>query len=145
MKTINFEDYFNQVKQDPKYFDVFNKYNIGLEIGNMVFRARLFKGVTQDELAKSIGTKQSSIARLEKGRNLPSLTFLQKIAEAFGTYLLAPKFAFFERSITFSETKNFNVNTNIIINQSNTDRNTDTDVFALNTNKTEATKFLYNY
>ncbi len=46
--------------------------------------ARIKKGLTQKEIAKRIGTKQSAIARLESGNVNPSLEFLQKIAQVMG-------------------------------------------------------------
>lgn len=50
--------------------------------------ARLKKGLTQGELARKLGTKQSAIARLESGNFNPTLEFLQKIADALGTRLV---------------------------------------------------------
>lgn len=46
--------------------------------------ARIKKGITQKELAKKIGTKQSAIARFESGNVNSSLGFLEKMAEAMG-------------------------------------------------------------
>ena len=40
---------------------------------------RLQQGLTQAELAKMIGTKQSAISRLERGTYNPTLGFLYKI------------------------------------------------------------------
>lgn len=46
--------------------------------------ARTKKGITQKELAKKIGTKQSAIARFEAGIVNPSLGFLEKMADVMG-------------------------------------------------------------
>ncbi len=48
---------------------------------------RLERGVTQAELAKKIGTKQSAISRFESGSENPTLEFLRKIADAIGVHL----------------------------------------------------------
>lgn len=48
---------------------------------------RLHRGVTQAELAKKIGTKQSVISRFESGTENPSLAFLRKITNALGAKL----------------------------------------------------------
>lgn len=48
---------------------------------------RLHSGVTQAELAKKIGTKQSVISRFESGTENPSLAFLRKITDALGAEL----------------------------------------------------------
>ncbi len=52
-----------------------------------IIEKRLAKGYTQAVLAQKIGTKQSSIARLESGSYNPSLVFLEKIAKALDTKL----------------------------------------------------------
>jgi ribosome-binding protein aMBF1 (putative translation factor) len=44
--------------------------------------ARVRAGLTQEQLARRMGTKQSAIARLESGRILPSIPTLKKLAEA---------------------------------------------------------------
>jgi transcriptional regulator with XRE-family HTH domain len=43
--------------------------------------------LTQKDLAKLIGTKQSNISRFESGSYNPSLEFLNKIAQAMGKEL----------------------------------------------------------
>jgi len=47
-----------------------------------IIKQRTKKGLTQADLAKKIGTKQSAISRLERGTYNPSLAFLKKIAKA---------------------------------------------------------------
>ncbi|MDP3941518.1 MAG: helix-turn-helix transcriptional regulator [bacterium] len=51
-------------------------------IVSQIIEARLKRGITQAQLAKKIGTKQSAIARLESGNTNPSLAFLEKLAQA---------------------------------------------------------------
>lgn len=70
------------------------------EVANLITEARYFSGLTQKQLAEIVGTQQPSIARIEKGLALPSLSFLLKIAKAMGTYLIAPKFGFMEERTT---------------------------------------------
>ena len=53
-----------------------------LEPGYQIARLRLLRGLTQAELASRVGTRQPSIARLENGSSVPSLSFLERIAEA---------------------------------------------------------------
>lgn len=48
---------------------------------------RLRCGVTQAELAKKVGTKQSVISRFESGTENPTLGFLRKITDALGAQL----------------------------------------------------------
>ena len=49
-----------------------------------VARRRIRRGLTQKQLAELVGTKQSSIARLERGTTPPNLSFLSKVAAALG-------------------------------------------------------------
>ena len=64
-----------------------NKYDLALEIASMITEARIVRGITQKKLAKLVGTGQSSIARAENGAYLPSLSFLNRIAEKLNTEL----------------------------------------------------------
>lgn len=49
--------------------------------------ARKEKDLTQEELAKKVGTKKSNISRFESGRYNPSLDFLIKVAGSLGKEL----------------------------------------------------------
>lgn len=51
---------------------------------SQLIAGRIKKGITQKELARQMGTTQSSIARLEGGDINPSLGFLEKIASVMG-------------------------------------------------------------
>lgn len=57
---------------------------LGFEFAMVEFiiEKRLQHGLTQAELARKIGTKQSAIARLESGTSNPTVGFLEKIAKA---------------------------------------------------------------
>lgn len=47
-----------------------------------IIGARMKKKMSQEDLAKKVGTKQSAIARLESGNTNPTIDFLEKIAQA---------------------------------------------------------------
>jgi len=57
------------------------------ELIQMIIEKRLKQGLTQAQLARKLGTKQSAISRLERGTVNPSLAFLQKLAKALKTEL----------------------------------------------------------
>lgn len=52
-----------------------------------ILEARMKKGMTQAQIAKKMGTTQSSIARVESGKSHPTIPFLQRLADATGTRL----------------------------------------------------------
>lgn len=52
------------------------------ELARMLITKRIEKGLTQGELARKIGTKQSAISRLESGGYNPSFALIKKVAEA---------------------------------------------------------------
>jgi transcriptional regulator with XRE-family HTH domain len=52
-----------------------------------VYTLRTRAGLTQTELARCMGTTQSSIARIESGGSLPTLVMLSRLAHATGSTL----------------------------------------------------------
>ncbi|MCK5466397.1 helix-turn-helix transcriptional regulator [Candidatus Parcubacteria bacterium] len=98
---MNFETFKKELLKNDKFKkEYYRKDDIAFDISEMIVSARIKKGMTQKELARKIGTKQSSIARLESGNFLPSIKFLQKIAKAFDTILLPPKLDLLENKNT---------------------------------------------
>jgi DNA-binding XRE family transcriptional regulator len=67
-----------QQLKDPEFVAAANE----LEPGYQIARLRIQRGLTQAELAEMVGTRQPSIARLENGSSVPSLSFLDRIATA---------------------------------------------------------------
>ena len=55
------------------------------EIARELIAARIRAGLTQAELAGRMQTTQSTIARIESGRTLPSIRTLSRYAEATGS------------------------------------------------------------
>lgn len=87
---VEYEKWRDQQMQDPEFLAELEK----LEPGYQVARLRVRLGLTQAQLAERVGTKQPSIARLESGTSSPSLSFLEKVAEALGAEMkinLIPK------------------------------------------------------
>jgi len=81
--NVRFEDWEAKKLQDPKFQSAVEE----LEPAYQITRLRILRGLTQAELARRVGTKQSSIARLESGRTEPSLSFLRRTVEALGGHL----------------------------------------------------------
>ena len=78
---MKFKNYLEEQLKNPEIKAEYDKLTPEYEIISAVIKSRLEKGISQTELAKSIGTDQSRISRLEKGTLNPSLDFLKRIAE----------------------------------------------------------------
>lgn len=57
------------------------------ELAELVYAMRTRAGLTQTELARRVGTTQSSVARVEGGGGMASVDMLARIARATGTPL----------------------------------------------------------
>jgi DNA-binding XRE family transcriptional regulator len=78
VSTYTFEDWQKEQLRDPEFVAEVQ----ALEPGYQIARLRIAHGLTQTQLAKMVGTKQPSIARLEKGETSPDLAFLKRLARA---------------------------------------------------------------
>lgn len=56
-------------------------------IGEIVRDARLYRGLTQKELARELGITQQSISSIESGRNTPNVYTLFQIGKALKLHL----------------------------------------------------------
>lgn len=80
---MDFEQYLKQeLENDCALRDEFNALQPEYEIIRKLIKTRIEYGLTQKELAKKCGIKQSNISRLESGKANPTIKFLQKIAKA---------------------------------------------------------------
>ena len=82
MMGKNIKDKHIEMMQDPEYREEFELQEEEFTIARELIKARLRAGLTQQQLAERMGTKQSVIARIEAGRPLPSLRTLQRYAQA---------------------------------------------------------------
>lgn len=96
---MKFQDYKSELLSNDGLLKEYKKIDLAFEISKMLINARIIKGITQSRLAKMIHTKQSAIARLENGNGLPSLTILAKIAKAYKTELIPPRFSFLDENL----------------------------------------------
>ena len=55
---------------------------IGVRIGNRVKAFRKQRGLTQDQLAKMAKVKRPNISRLEAGKHVPGIIFIQRLADS---------------------------------------------------------------
>ena len=77
-----------RIKDDPEIQRMVAEKRLGAHIAQMIYDARTEAGMTQQELAELIGTKQPVISRLEDADyEGHSLGVLQRIADALGVGL----------------------------------------------------------
>jgi transcriptional regulator with XRE-family HTH domain len=72
----------------PKYRKAYEALEEEFVLASAVIDARTRAGLTQQELARKMGTTQPVVARLESGRVRPSMRTLERLAEATGSRLL---------------------------------------------------------
>lgn len=82
--SISMESLKEKLLQDEDFKEEYEKLRPRYELISLIIKTRLEQNLTQEELAKKIGTKKSNISRLESGNYNPSLDFIIKVADAFG-------------------------------------------------------------
>jgi len=82
-KVADFQDYLDKQLRNPRIRKHYNEYGKQLEIAYQILQLRKQRKISQAELARKIGTKQSNVARMETGQQNFSTNTLQKIAKVF--------------------------------------------------------------
>jgi len=77
-QNIRFQDWEAEQMADPEFRAIAEE----MEPAYQLARLRILHGLTQQQLAELVGTKQPSIARLESGTVEPRISFLRKVAAA---------------------------------------------------------------
>ena len=81
------KDLKKRLKEDPEFREEYARADEEYKLIEALVRARTAANLTQEELARRLGTTQSAIARLEGGGVSPSFATLRRYAEATGTRL----------------------------------------------------------
>lgn len=89
MSNTSFKKYLEEkIKSNPGLKRELEKVDRAVEIAYQIYSLRKKKGLTQSQLAKSIGVSQSNIARIESADyNHYTIRTLRKVAEGLGAYL----------------------------------------------------------
>lgn len=74
--------------KEPKYRKAFEALEEEFILASAVIDARSRAGLTQQEMARRMGTTQPVVARLESGRTRPSMRTLERVAKATGSRVL---------------------------------------------------------
>ena len=77
----------NRNLKDPAFKKEWDNLEIEYQIQAELIRARLESNMTQAELAKKSGIRQSNISRIENGNAIPRLDTLETLAMAMGKTL----------------------------------------------------------
>jgi transcriptional regulator with XRE-family HTH domain len=84
---MNWKEHKKKLLKDPEFRKEYDALEPEYKLVSTLIRLRLAKGLTQEQLAKLLNTKQESIARLESGGSLPSLSTIKKVATALDAEL----------------------------------------------------------
>ncbi len=76
VSKATFKDWQKEQLKDPEFAAIARELQPGYQIAHL----RIARGLTQAQLAEMVGTHQPSIARIENGKSLPSLLFLERVA-----------------------------------------------------------------
>lgn len=79
---MNWKEHKKRLLKDPGFRKEYEALEPEYRLAAALIRLRLAKGLTQEDLAKRLNTKQESIARLESGGSMPSLSTVKRVADA---------------------------------------------------------------
>ena len=82
--SVKFEEIKEKLLQEEEFKYEYEKLKPRYEVISQLIEVRSEKNITQEELAKMVGTQKSNISRLESGNYNPSLDFLIKVAKCLG-------------------------------------------------------------
>ena len=83
----SYKNFKNKILKNKKIREAYDELGPEYRVIQMIIEKRLKAGLTQAQLAKKIGTKQSAISRIEQGSYNPSLSFLIKLSKALDAKL----------------------------------------------------------
>ncbi len=88
-KMMTHDEFVKKSLQNPAFKKVYDSFELEYKLIDAVIEQRIKKGITQKELAKKVGTKQSAIARFESGEFDFTFSFLKKLVDALGIKITA--------------------------------------------------------
>ena len=87
-KGRSLQEHISEKMKEPEFRKAWNDLDAEFNILEMVIKAREEAGLTQEELARRIGTKQPALSRLERGGfQKAKIETLVKIANALNVKL----------------------------------------------------------
>ena len=78
----NWKTHKTKLLANPAFVQALKDNELEYTIAKALIEARITKGLTQQDIARRMKTKQSVISRVEQAKTTPSLSFLKRIATA---------------------------------------------------------------
>ncbi len=78
----SFTEFFDEQMKNPEFRRAYEELEPEFAIIKQIIELRIQRKMTQTQLAKKIGTRQPSIARLEARGATTDLNYLQRVAKA---------------------------------------------------------------
>ncbi len=85
--AIKFDTLRDSWMRDPKFREAYDRISPEMEIAFAIAEARHRAHLSQQQLAKKLGTSQSMVARWERGKSAPSTRTLRRVAKATSSRL----------------------------------------------------------
>lgn len=83
-KFITYNQFQKKLLSDPEAKKAYEDLQPEFAIIQVIIDARVKKKISQEELAKRMGTGQAVISRLENANAKPSLSLIKRLADALG-------------------------------------------------------------
>ena len=81
---MNFKEFKQKALQNPRVREEYDALQDEFSLIDQLLTMRTKAGLTQEDLARKLGTNKSNISRLERGRGNPSWETLNRYAAACG-------------------------------------------------------------
>ena len=77
-------DYLEEQLKDPEFAKVYKEVRAERLLAQRLVEERKHQNLSQRELAKRAGIRQSHLCRFESGEHTPSFEFVRKVASGLG-------------------------------------------------------------
>ncbi len=84
---VDWDDFEKELFKQPGFKEAAKKTELEYQVAHAIIEARVKKGLTQEDLARAMNTKQSVISRAENAKTIPSLSCLKRLAQALNASL----------------------------------------------------------
>jgi ribosome-binding protein aMBF1 (putative translation factor) len=86
-KFMPAEEAFQEWRKDPEFVAAYEALEDEFALASALIKARADAEMTQEQVAKAMGTTQPAVARLEGAKSMPSTRTLERFAKATHTRL----------------------------------------------------------